>query len=122
METQNKIDTKKTAILVIDIQKDFCSPQGFGAKNWGHDVSHFDEIIEKIIDFTRQAEERGASVLYTQLIYDPEKMPKSIAKKLGSFTGKYMAPGIEGINFYKINPQKTKYLLNTHLVHLVIKT
>ena len=108
-----KVDSQKTAIIVVDIQKDFCSPQGFGARTWGHDISHFDEIIDRIISFVGAAEGKGAEVVYTQLIYDPEKMPKSISKKLGPFTGTYMAPNTEGIEFYKINPPAEKVFVKS---------
>lgn len=112
MERLNKkTNPKKTAVIVVDIQKDICSSIGFGARTWGHDISHLDEIVEKIIIFCQKAEEQGAEVLYTQLIYDLEKMPKSIARKLGPFAGNYMAPNTEGINFYKIKPQKNKVFI-----------
>ena len=112
----NKINPEETAILVIDIQNDFCSKEGFPVKNWGHDVSHMDEIVEKIKKFLGEAYIQGMDILYTQLIYDPENMPKSLINKLGEVIGKFAAPNSWGIEFYKIKPPKdrifTKYCFN----------
>lgn len=104
----DKINPAKTAILVIDVQNDFCSKEGFPVKNWGHDVSHMDSIVENIKNFLGQAYISGVDILYTQLIYDKEKMPESLVKKLGDVVGKFAAPNSWGIDFYKINPPKDK--------------
>ncbi len=103
-----KIDPRKTIVLVIDVQNNFCSPQGFGAKTWNQDVSSSEKIIEKIRRFVSEVQKYGIEVLYTQLFYDAEKMSKSLKKKLGPFAGKYVAPDSVGSEFYKINPPKNK--------------
>ena len=105
------INPKKTAILVIDIQKDFVSPEGYATKTWGHDNSHLDKIVEKIKKFLEQAQRHEVEILYTQTIYDPEKVSKAMSKKLGSALGEYVAPNSEGIQFYKLNPPEDKIFI-----------
>jgi antirestriction protein len=43
-----------TAILVIDIQNDFCSHESFPVKTWGHDVSHMEKMVEKMVESSIQ--------------------------------------------------------------------
>jgi len=106
-----KIDPKKTIILVVDVQNDFCSKENFAVKNWGHDVSHFDTIINKMKSFLAKAYLEGIDILYTKTIYDPKKMPKSIRKRLGPVVGNYVAPSSWGTEFYKIKPLAEKVFI-----------
>ena len=108
MIEKEKLDREKTVILVIDIQNDFCSKDSFAVKNWNHDISHFDLIIGKIRNFLGESYIQGFDILYTKTIYDPEKISKATIKKLGEYVGEYVAPNSNGVEFYKINPQKDK--------------
>lgn len=106
-----KFDPSKTAILVVDVQVDFCSPSGFASQFWKHNVSHFEEIIKKIRGFLEEVKKYNVDILYTQLIYDPQKISKALKRKLGDFVGKFAAPNTEGIEFYKIKPPKNKVFI-----------
>lgn len=102
------IDPRRTAIVVIDMQHNFCSTESYPVKQWNHDVSHLDNIVEKIKDFIKKAESYEVTVIYTKLTYDKDKMSSSLKKKLGSAVGEFAAPNSKGVEFYKINPPESK--------------
>lgn len=54
------VDPKHTALLLIDVQNDFCSPQGTFARN-GYDVSCYRDAIPRMAQLLDAA--RGAGVL-----------------------------------------------------------
>lgn len=86
---------KSTALLVIDMQRDFCEHGGFGEK-LGNDISEVVQIIptvEKVIVYARGL---GIPVIYTREGHDvnladctPSKLRRS--KKQGAGIG-YMGP------------------------------
>lgn len=56
---------ERTALLVIDMQNDFCAPGGFGEK-LGNDVSAARSIIPVLVDVLRAARDCGMTVVHTR--------------------------------------------------------
>lgn len=68
-----KIAPGHTALLVIDIQKDFAAPDGWrGLK--GGDLSMVPPLLEKLNPTIAVARKAGVLTLYTQQIYDRTKL------------------------------------------------
>jgi len=72
MEFDKKIDPKHTAVVVVDMQKDFVDPEGAAAKR-GRDMSASNALLEKLPGFLEEVKKKGVLTLYTQQIYDREK-------------------------------------------------
>ena len=113
MEVLDKMEVKrlipdKTLIIVVDVQYDFISTEGFGAKTWNHEVFHLDKIVEKIKVFLEEMKSNNIDIIYTKTIYDPDKISIALKTKLKSFVGQYLAPNSKGIEFYKLNPPEEK--------------
>ncbi len=77
----SKIEPRRTALLVIDLQKDFCSESGALAA-LGSDVSRCREVAARIADFLSKVREYLAFTAFFQLIYDPEKMSEPQKERL----------------------------------------
>jgi len=56
---------KDTALLIIDMQNDFCSPGGF-AERLGNDISPARAIIPQIAELLRRFRELGLPVIHTR--------------------------------------------------------
>src|SRR4051794_22011614 len=54
-----------TALLVIDVQNDCVSPQGWFAEN-GKDVTQIQTVLPKIIELVRMARAAGVLVVFIQ--------------------------------------------------------
>jgi len=56
---------RETALLVIDMQHDYCSPSGHLARN-GRDISAIEAIIPQVAGLIAAARQAGVLVLYTR--------------------------------------------------------
>lgn len=104
MNLREKLNPTSTALLVIDIQNDFCSPSGLMA-SMGKDISGMDTMIKKIIELAKACDMAGVPVFYTQQIYDRSKLT-NLQKEQYDLDGKMVTCDIagDGYKFYKLNP------------------
>lgn len=58
-------DTTHTAVVVVDMQNDFCHPQGHYALH-GKDIASTQAIVEPTIKFVKRAQELGVFVVFIQ--------------------------------------------------------
>jgi ureidoacrylate peracid hydrolase len=104
MELTKKLSPSDTALLVIDIQNDFCSPKGLLAAR-GKDVSGMDSMIEQLIRLVSMCEQAGIPAFYTQQLYDRSHL-NNLQKEQYDLDGKLITCDIngDGYKFYAINP------------------
>jgi len=76
-----KVDPRRTALLVIDLQRDFCSDDGALAA-LGSDVSPCKSVARRIAEFLPNVRQSLSLVAFFQLIYDPSKMSESQQERL----------------------------------------
>ncbi len=65
--TELALDPRRTALLVVDMQNDFCSPGGFfdGA---GHDIAPCRALVPRLAEVAAGVREAGALVVYTMTV------------------------------------------------------
>ncbi|MGD9832624.1 MAG: cysteine hydrolase family protein [Piscinibacter sp.] len=63
-------DPARTAVLMIDMQRDFLEPGGFGAM-LGNDVSRLAPIVPHCVRLLALARTAGLTVIHTQEAHDP---------------------------------------------------
>lgn len=104
MNLQDKLHPATTALLVIDIQNDFCSPDGLMA-SMGKNVSGMEYMIEKIALLEKACNNRGIPIFYTQQIYDRTKLT-DLQNEQYDLDGKMIICDIagDGYKFFKLNP------------------
>jgi ureidoacrylate peracid hydrolase len=105
MNLTDKLNPATTALLVIDIQNDFCSPTGLQAALRGKDVSGMDAMIERIEKLAAVCDRVGIPSFYVQQIYDRSKLT-DLQKEQYDLDGKMIICDVagDGYKFYKINP------------------
>ncbi len=64
-------DPARTAVLMIDMQRDFLEPGGFGAM-LGNDVSRLAPIVPACVRLLALARAQGMTVIHTQEAHDPQ--------------------------------------------------
>lgn len=111
MSLEKKLNPGHTALLIIDIQIDFASPEGLLAK-LGRDLSLVEPMIntlEKVIGVAKKA---GVLTLFTQQIYDRNKL-NDLQKEQYDLDGKLITCDVntDGYKFYRINPSKDKVFI-----------
>jgi nicotinamidase-related amidase len=77
----SKIDPRRTAMLLIDLQKDFCSAEGALAL-LGSDVSASGATAERIAQFLPSVRAAVGLVAFFRLVYDPVKMSEAQKERL----------------------------------------
>ena len=75
------VDPRHTAFLVIDLQTDFCSPNGALAA-LGSDVSPSAAVADRFKSFLPQVREELGLVAFFKLVYEPTKMSPSQRERL----------------------------------------
>lgn len=59
------VNPKHTAVVVVDMENDFCSPAGYAAK-LGLDISMLAEVMPNLVRFVEGAREAGVMVVFIQ--------------------------------------------------------
>jgi len=97
----------KTALLVIDMQKDFYG-KGGNAQLRGKPVSFMQTLPERINDFTQKLRSEGVKVIFTRFVYDPNKSPANYTEMIEATRNKVWmcqagSPGAEfdGVDVHK---------------------
>lgn len=104
MDFYTKIEPRHTALLVIDLQKDFAAPDGLRGRKGG-DLSHIELLVNNLQTLIPTAQKAGVLTLYTQQIYDRTKL-NELQKEQFDLDGKVVTcdPSTGGHDFYKIQP------------------
>src|SRR5690606_11780388 len=64
------LQPEQTALLVIDLQNDFCSPEGYLAKRRGYKVSFVNDLLPNIRRLLELARAQNMSVVWVRSHYD----------------------------------------------------
>lgn len=76
------INLHKTALLVIDMQKDFYA-EGGNAVRRGKPVTLMQALPEKINQFAVTLRKQGTKVVFTEFVYDPVRSPANYVEIVG---------------------------------------
>jgi ureidoacrylate peracid hydrolase len=120
---EEHLKPQKSAILVIDMQNDFCHPQGhFGKQDF--DLSHILEMVPCLNWFVETARKQGVMIIHVRSFLDEESLtPPMIArnKQLGRQKGICLR-GSWGAEFCQIFPAKNDVVLTKHAYSAFIGT
>lgn len=72
----------QTALLVIDMQIDFCDPTGFCSKNLNADISAMRTMIPRLQQVIQWARSKGVWTIYTRESHKPDLSDLSPSKRL----------------------------------------
>src|SRR5438093_518529 len=65
-----RVDAGRAALIVIDMQNDFCHPDGAITKEYGLDVAAGRAILPRLHELAKAARAAGVPVFYTQMMND----------------------------------------------------
>lgn len=109
MDMKRFVDPDITSLLVIDLQFDYCSPEGKLPKFRKYDTSPIQNTIPKLERFIGYARKQGIEVIWTRMTEDPKAVPENLRLKMRS-RGKtafgLCVRGTKGFDYYGIRPLK----------------
>src|SRR5215210_4281158 len=94
-----KVDPAHTALLLIDMQNEFCSPEGYVAKQ-GWDIRPMQALASRLKQFIAAARNH-VPVIHIRGQYEPAFMPPQMVERLRRLAiAPYCQPGTKGVEFY----------------------
>lgn len=111
----DKLDPRHTALLVVDMQNDFCASEGYVAKV-GRDVSRCQAAVKPISQLVDAARASGVRVAWVQAQYDPDKIPEPMRVRLNKMGNGVFAclGGSWGAEPYGVTPAKGETVVVKH--------
>ena len=96
-----KVDPRHTAVVVIDMQKDFTT-EGCFWHSLGQDVSAAGELADRLAGFLDEARRHGVRVVHVMANYDPEYMNEPMHERLHRHgQARYCQTGTRGSEFHE---------------------
>lgn len=119
-----KVDPKTAALIVVDVQNDFCSRGGF-FDLLGQDLSSIQGAIPRIKELISQAHRAGVTVIFVQAVYDPEFISPVFAEQRERRGRPDLVPcrtGTSGIDFFEVRPLPGDLTVRKHRYSAFIGT
>jgi ureidoacrylate peracid hydrolase len=118
---KNFIDIEDTALIVIDMQNDFCHEDGVSGRNGIADIQPFQTVVPQIDALISQARECKVPVIFVKMTLDASTISEA-------WRNRWSAPmtivekGAWGSEFYKLFPQEGDYVVEKHRYSAFIGT
>jgi ureidoacrylate peracid hydrolase len=78
---EKRLQTAHTALMVIDMQNDFCAEQGYVERVVGKDVSACRAVVPAITALAEAARASGVPIFWIKANYDPDRLPPGMLVK-----------------------------------------
>jgi ureidoacrylate peracid hydrolase len=113
-----------TALLIIDMQNDFCAVDGYVERVLGKDASPCRAVVAPIAELAQRARAAHVPVLWIRADYSPDKVPAHLALKAherGS-EGPFCHGGSWGAAFFELTPASGEPVIDKHCFSAFIGT
>jgi ureidoacrylate peracid hydrolase len=119
---KDKLHPQHTALIVIDMQNDFCASDGFVA-NGGRDVSLVQELAKRLPAFISQARKTGVLIVFVRCAYStPENrflsdvwLEQAARRQNGGYTlSPVCQTGERGAEYYGVRPEESDTVVVKH--------
>lgn len=118
---RNLLRNTKCAILIVDVQNDYCHINGACAKS-GKDVSAADNIINPTKKLLHIARSYGIPVIFIQTVHEKSTDSEVWCRRMGGSTGNICRRNTWGGEFYKLKPQVADIIVEKHRYSAFIGT
>ena len=105
----------KTALIVVDVQNDFCHQDGAFGKR-GIDLSYMEKPAENLVRFMATCRQWGMPIIFVRTIHSSWTDSDSWIGRLEG-AGKVMLicrPDTWGADFFKVKPLATDFIVTKH--------
>jgi ureidoacrylate peracid hydrolase len=100
-------ETKDSLLLVVDVQNDFCHPEGLFAKA-GLDLTSVQACVEKILPLINVARTSGVPVIFVKTCHDAWNNSSGFVQRhmRKAARAEICATGTWGAEYYRVEPTK----------------
>ncbi|GGG06598.1 cysteine hydrolase family protein [Paenibacillus abyssi] len=122
MEMSNELlHPRKAAVIVVDVQNDYCHPEGACAQR-GSDVSSISDMMPRLHLLLDSARKSGVPVIYIQTLHEAATDSASWTMRTNGRSGKVCRTGTWGAEFYEVSPLPGEIVVNKHRYSAFINT
>ncbi len=115
-EFSERLNPEHTAVIVIDMQNDFCAEGGHLHKSRGGDMSANLPLAKRIMSLVEAAREAGAMVIWIKANYEPRYLSgQALLKRQQNQTeGICCEGGTWGWDFYEVEARADEWVIEKH--------
>lgn len=111
---KGKVDPKSSALIVVDVQNDFCHPEGAFAKK-GVETKHMAAIAPALNRLIAGAKKAGAPVIYIKTEHSRwTNSPAWLERSTEKAGPPVCVRGTWGTDFFKVQPKDDDYIVIKH--------
>jgi ureidoacrylate peracid hydrolase len=112
---EEKIDPRHSAVVVIDVQNDFCHDEGY-LRKLGLDISSTQAMLPALENFIGAARKANVRVVFIQGIYNNQYLSGPFIDKdrKGGLTVERCMEGSWGADFYRVAPLPFEPVVKKH--------
>jgi ureidoacrylate peracid hydrolase len=112
---EKRLNPAHSAVMVIDMQNDFCAERGYVETVVGKDVTACRAVVPEIMALVGAAREHGVPVFWIKANYDPDHLPEGmLAKQREKSSDICCGTGSWGIDFYGVAPGPGEPVIEKH--------
>jgi ureidoacrylate peracid hydrolase len=111
-----RLEAARCALLVVDMQNDFCAPGGYIDRTMGKDVSAAAAILPLVNELVSRARDARVPVVWLRADYSHDTIPDSMAVKLAQrgIQAECCKPGTWGFEWYGVSPRADEPVVTKH--------
>ncbi|NQV56921.1 MAG: cysteine hydrolase [Rhodospirillales bacterium] len=115
-DLKDQLKPEHTALLVVDMQNDFCAEGGYLHRTRNLDMSPNKVIADNINRLVGVARETGVTVVWIAAIYDHKYLSDAHVAKVRhrDNEGVLCAEGTWGVEFYEVTPEDGELIIQKH--------
>jgi ureidoacrylate peracid hydrolase len=104
------------ALVIVDMQNDFCAPGGYIDAVMGKDVAAAATICDNLTALVSAARTAGVPVIWIGSDYSPERIPVAMKRKLDqrAITAVCCEPGTWGAQWFGVTPMPNESVVIKH--------
>jgi len=118
---ESQVEPHKTVLIVVDVQNDFCHPEGACARR-GNDVSGVKVMMPKLHKLIEGARKHGVKIIYIQTFHEEATDSSAWTARSDGRSGEVCRTGTWGADFYEVSPQPGDIIVNSVLRTLKAET
>jgi nicotinamidase-related amidase len=105
---------RRTAVVVLDIQNDFCAPDGVAAR-YAESLEALESAVEKSTILLEEARKAGVPRIFVRSVMDNKyKLPKLLDRHRRLGFQEICREGKWGAEFYRVRPKEDECIVTKH--------
>ncbi|WP_326567825.1 isochorismatase family cysteine hydrolase [Amycolatopsis rhabdoformis] len=109
----DKLDPAKAAVVVVDVQNDYCHPDGACARR-GEDVSAAKEMLPRLQALLAGARAHGVPVVFVRTAHEKATDSAALTVRSGGRSGVVCRAGTWGAEFFEVAPLPDEPVVAKH--------